>query len=310
MTHPALLEQAPRKRVIDLPQRQLVAHEWGAAHRGLLPSILLVHATGFHGRCWDQVVARLGPRHVIAVDQRGHGESTNAPFDDWRAMGGDLVAVARHLRLSDAYGVGHSMGGTALLHAAQDAPECFGGLMLIDPVILTPEIYTRGENPMAAAPGTVNPIARRFDDFDDPAAMLASLAGRMPYALFEPAVLRDYCRYGLRPDRETGSWRLACRPADEAKVYEAALNHDPHLSLPDVRQRVTVVRAMQPTAPEHRRSFLYSPTDPALAQCLPDGRDLLLKQFTHFLPMQDPGFCAGLVLGAEPDSRGADDRRE
>jgi len=310
MTHPAPVEPAPRKRVIDLPHGQLVAHEWGAAHRGRQPSILLVHATGFHGRCWDQVVARLGPRHVIAIDQRGHGESGSAPFEDWRAMSGDLVAVARHLGLSDAYGVGHSMGGTALLHAAQEAPGCFGALMLIDPVILPRDVYMSGVNPMAAAPGTVNPIARRFDDFDDPVAMQARLAERMPYALFDPAVLRDYCRHGLKPDSETGRWRLACRPADEARIYEAALNHDPHLSLPDVRQPVTLVRAMQPTAPEHRRSFLYSPTDPALVQFLPDGRDLLLQQFTHFLPMQDPGFCAGLVLGAEPASRGADDRRE
>ena len=29
--------------------------DWRAILRGLQPTLLLVHATGFHGRVWDQV---------------------------------------------------------------------------------------------------------------------------------------------------------------------------------------------------------------------------------------------------------------
>ncbi|MGY6537010.1 MAG: alpha/beta fold hydrolase [Pararhodobacter sp.] len=309
MTHQAIVDAVshPHRHMIDLPDVRIAVHEWGRAHRGPLPSILLVHATGFHGRCWDRIVTDLGARHVVAIDQRGHGASGMAAFEDWRAMGNDLAAAARYLGLSGAYGVGHSMGGAALLLAAQAAPECLAALTLIDPVILPPDIYARGVNPMAAPPGAENPIMRRFDDFKGPADMQARLADRLPYRLFDPAVLADYCRHGLLAGPGTGRWRLACRPVNEASVYETALCHDPHLALPDIRQPVTVARAMQPETPDHFRSFLYSPTDPALARQLPAGRDWLLEQFTHFLPMQDPGFCARLILAAEPATGGADD---
>lgn len=41
--------------------------EWRPERRRHGPSVLLVHATGFHGRVWDQVVHRLPGRHVLAV---------------------------------------------------------------------------------------------------------------------------------------------------------------------------------------------------------------------------------------------------
>ena len=290
----------PRAIPIELPGLRLVAHEWGAQHRGVRPSILLLHATGFHARCWDQVVARLGARHVIALDQRCHGASDAVAFQDWRAMGGDLVGVLERLDLTGAYGVGHSMGGTALLLAAPQVGARLGALLLIDPVVMTPQAYAIGRNPMAAPPGEVNPIARRFDRYESADAMRDRLSARAPHALFDPAVMMDYCLHGLRRDGPDAPWRLACPPVLEASVYETVLSHDPHPILAQVRQPTTVVRAMQPTAPEHAASFVYSPTDPDLAARLPAGRDLLLEQFTHFLPMQDPGFCAGLILGAEP----------
>ena len=82
-------------------------------------SLLLAHATGFHARCWDQVIAHLGERHVIAVDQRGHGRSDKMPITDWRVLGEDLDALVRALELRDLVGVGHSMGGHAMVEAAR-----------------------------------------------------------------------------------------------------------------------------------------------------------------------------------------------
>ena len=36
--------------------------------------VVLLHATGFHSRCWDEVVRRLDPTvHCIGIDLRGHG---------------------------------------------------------------------------------------------------------------------------------------------------------------------------------------------------------------------------------------------
>src|SRR5437763_6036933 len=101
---------------------------------GAGPTILFAHATGFHGRCWDQVIRSLPGRRAIAVDLRGHGRSAKpAPPYRWRAFGHDLVEVARQLDLTGAVGVGHSMGGHSIALAAALLPRTFSALLLLDP---------------------------------------------------------------------------------------------------------------------------------------------------------------------------------
>src|SRR5205823_3346713 len=106
------------------------------------PPLLFAHATGFHGRCWDQVIRSLPGRRAIAVDLRGHGRSAKpAPPYRWRDFGHDLVEVARQLDLTGAVGVGHSMGGHSIALAAALLPRAFSALLLLDPTIFTPEYY-------------------------------------------------------------------------------------------------------------------------------------------------------------------------
>src|SRR5947209_6384480 len=74
--------------------------------------LLFVHATGYHGRCWDRVIEHFPDHRCIAVDLRGHGQSDKPGLlAHWRVMGEDIAAVARALGLNGAVAVGHSMGG-------------------------------------------------------------------------------------------------------------------------------------------------------------------------------------------------------
>ncbi len=57
--------------------------------RGRGPTLFFVHATGFHARVWDQIIARLPHTHSIALDQRGHGRSEKRPITHWRVLGED-----------------------------------------------------------------------------------------------------------------------------------------------------------------------------------------------------------------------------
>ena len=84
---------------------QLCAFEWGQRTPGK-PTYVLVHATGFHARCWDRVVGYLGDRHVITLDQRGHGRSDAPPITHWDVFGRDLTAVLERLDLQDVVGGG------------------------------------------------------------------------------------------------------------------------------------------------------------------------------------------------------------
>jgi 3-oxoadipate enol-lactonase len=69
---------------------------------------------------------------VIVFDQRGTGESVQAPAaDSARQLGSDLLCVRDSLLETPCAVVGHSMGGMAALHAALDSPESVGALGLI-----------------------------------------------------------------------------------------------------------------------------------------------------------------------------------
>ena len=104
--------------------------EWGEQFRAA-GTVLLVHATGFHARCWDQTVANLGDRHVIAVDMRGHGRSSKQPPYTWDVFGRDLAAFVDALDLNEVVGAGHSMGGHSLCQATAAAPSRFQRLVLV-----------------------------------------------------------------------------------------------------------------------------------------------------------------------------------
>ncbi|MDX2166850.1 MAG: alpha/beta hydrolase [Deltaproteobacteria bacterium] len=272
----------------------LTYFEWGRAWRGRGAPLLLAHATGFHARCWDQVVGRLGPRHVIALDQRGHGRSDKTAITSWQVFGRDLQAFLAALELRDVIGVGHSMGGYALVEAAAAAPHRVRQLLLLDPVIGPPEAYGVGWSAAAFAGGE-HPTARRKRHFASPEEMFERFRARPPYAHFTAAALRDYCVHGLLP-LPGGGYELACPPEIEASIYMTSLSHPGvHDSLRRLDQPVLVVRAQPPPAQRDAMDFSFSPTWPGLAAALRHGRDLHWPECTHFLPMQVPERVAALL---------------
>ena len=99
-----------------------------------LPTVLLSHATGFHGRCFEPIAQHLATtNHCIAFDYRGHGDSI-IPSDwqvRWNAYGDDALAVARVAAArGPVVAAGHSMGGAALVMAAIREPQLFSALVL------------------------------------------------------------------------------------------------------------------------------------------------------------------------------------
>jgi pimeloyl-ACP methyl ester carboxylesterase len=106
--------------------------DWGK--RGLQP-ILLLHGFMAHAHVWDDFAQTFRTRyHVVAVDQRGHGES------QWSKNGlysiddhfSDLANIIRILRLRDLIIIGHSMGGRNALFYAACNPTMVEQLILVD----------------------------------------------------------------------------------------------------------------------------------------------------------------------------------
>ncbi len=77
-----------------------------------------------------------GGYRVVSLDLRGHGGSSIG-WDDYsaRALGGDVIALIRHLAAGPAILVGTSMGAAAVVAAAAEAPDVVSRLVLIGPFV-------------------------------------------------------------------------------------------------------------------------------------------------------------------------------
>ncbi|MGE5595613.1 MAG: alpha/beta fold hydrolase [Hyphomicrobiales bacterium] len=265
---------------------ELQLYEWPGEGR----PIFLAHATGFHARCWDQVVAHLPGRHVYAIDMRGHGLSSKPePPYPWRNFGDDVAAVARALGFRDVLAAGHSKGGFATTRAAAHEPGAFSALLLIDPVIMPRSAYGQQA-------GGEHFAARRRNNWASPEEMFESFRPRQPFASWDEQVLRDYCTYGLLPNPEGEGYVLACPPRIEAAVYagsagEGSIYDD--IATIDIPVRVLRARQRQEGAPIDMSS---SPTAPDLASHFKHAEDIFLPHYSHFIPMEDPAFVAKQIL--------------
>lgn len=262
---------------------EIALWEW----KGAEPAVFFCHATGFHARSWDQVIARLPDRRCIAVDARGHGHSSKpAPPYAWRDFGHDIAVIASKLDVSGAIGVGHSMGGHTVTLASALRPGTFSALLLIDPVIRSPEAYT---GPWKRAQF----VAKRRNRWASPQEMFDRFIDRPPFNAWDRAVLRDYCEYGLIPDGD--GFVLACPPEIEADIYAHSPMPESNIypEIATIETPVHVVRAGKQFDPANIMSV--SPTTPGLASSFARGTDLCVPDHSHFIPMEAPALIAKLV---------------
>jgi pimeloyl-ACP methyl ester carboxylesterase len=270
-------------RVASTDGVTLAVHDLG----GEGPDVLLCHPTGFHGRVWDPVAALLAPvAHCWALDFRGHGASgvpTSGSFA-WRGMVDDVLATVDDLALTGVRGVGHSMGGAALLMAEQARPGTMQALWCFEPIVFPPP-----EGRPATTP-TGNPLAtaarRRRRWFPDREVALAHYAAKPPLGAFDPDALAAYVEHGFR-DLPDGGVELRCTPEVEAAVFEGASGTDAFARLGEVRCPTTVAAGGDGGLPAQVAALV--------ARSLPHGRLHPFPALTHFGPMEDPAAVAGAV---------------
>jgi pimeloyl-ACP methyl ester carboxylesterase len=93
-------------------------------HGGDGPPVVLLHSFLMDTTMWQPQVEAFGPDYrLIAIDERGHGDTpVNAPFDYWD-VARDALAVLDALNIDAAAVVGTSQGGFVALRMALLAPE-------------------------------------------------------------------------------------------------------------------------------------------------------------------------------------------
>lgn len=248
-------------------------------HGGDGPPLLLVHATGFHGRVWDPVVPTFRERHrVVALDQRGHGDSDKPEAGyEWPNFARDVLAVVDHLGLERPRALGHSAGAAALILAETDRPGTFDRLVLCDPVLVPPEwreLAQAGPNPMAEG------ARRRRRVWESPEQMAQRLREGTPLSGWRDDFLHAYALHGTVP-LDDGSVELKCPPHIEGQIYEMSVRHEGWERLADVACPVLFLagESSELWGPERREQ---------VPPQLRDGRLEVVADAGHFFPMERP----------------------
>ncbi len=290
--------RSPVERRIATADGNLSVFDWPADG----PAVFLAHATGFHARCWDEVIRLLPGVRCLALDATGHGRSDKpeppGPYQ-WDRMASAAADAVSALGIRGAVGVGHSMGGYLVTRVAASIPGAFASLLLVDPSILAPEAYGR-----VAEGAATSFVARRRNEWASVEEMVSRFSGGPPFGHWRPEVLEDYCRYGLLPNGR-GSFSLACPPQVEAAIYGATAGASPYEDIARVAIPVRILRAKQRPAGVFG-DMSYSPTAPGLAAHFQQAEDILLEDYTHYMPMEDPAMVARHIremLGAPVPGR-------
>jgi len=154
----------------------LTLHVQERSHPGALPSVLLVHGLASNARLWDgaaDALVELG-YHVIAVDQRGHGQSDKPDEGyDMQTVADDLASLITALQLDRPVVAGQSWGGNVVIELANRHPHLIRGVCAVD--------------------GGLIQLRDRFADWESCASVLAppALIGT-PFGQFEVMIRSAY----------------------------------------------------------------------------------------------------------------------
>jgi pimeloyl-ACP methyl ester carboxylesterase len=261
---------------------RIVLHDLGGPESSAVhPVLLFSHATGFHGRVFEPMASFLKDRfRCVALDLRGHGMSELPPEAGlaWSGMADDVLAALRSdgFPMGPLHGVGHSMGGAALVLAAARRPDAFRSLWLYEPVIFPTEggPLPDGDNPMSEA------AARRRDRFDSLDRAYENYRSKSPLDQLHPDALRAYVDGGFSSSLD-GSVSLRCRPSTEAEVFRQAAASGAWGGIAAIEIPVAVVAGrLDEVGPGAFAS--------ATADALPRGTLVERPLLGHFGPLEDP----------------------
>ena len=207
------------------------------------PVVFAVHGITANAWSWSAVARHLDGRvGLVAVDLRGRGISSSAP-GPWgmRRHADDVATIVERLNAAPAVVVGHSMGASVALAAAERHPAIVDELVLVDGGATLD--LPKGMSPQDALEALAGPVAERLRKVWTDRVSYHTMWNEHP--AFADGLTPEIERYVLSDLIECeGGFRSI---VDEAAVRfdgEELFTDDEMRTLLDRRQRpVTVIRA-------------------------------------------------------------------
>ena len=189
---PFTVENEPVDRSVKVNGLNIHYLEWGDPDK---PTIVMLHGIQQQAHSWDFISLPLSVDYrIIAVDQRGHGDSDWSPDGDYStdAYVGDVKNLVGELGLENFHLMGHSMGGRNSLAWASQNQGILKSLTIVD---TGPETQRRGSDRI-----------QRFRELPDELDTLEEFAQRvMEYTGRTREQTLGALKYSIR-QRDDGKW--------------------------------------------------------------------------------------------------------
>ena len=196
-------ENEPEDRTVRANGMNFHYLEWGDPAN---PTVVMLHGVSQQAHSWDFVSLALSPAyHVIALDQRGHGDTDWASDGNYSldAMQADIDGVVDALGLNDFNLMGHSMGGRNSFIWASRHPETLRSLTIVD---TGPETQRSGSDRIRQ----FRELPNNLDSFQEFAERVKEYTGRT-----EQQVL-GALKYSIR-EMPDGKWAWKWDPANRIR---------------------------------------------------------------------------------------------
>ncbi|MGH1472452.1 MAG: alpha/beta fold hydrolase [Cellvibrionaceae bacterium] len=205
-----------RQRGVEVNGIRLAVYEWGDAEA---PPILLAHGGFDFARTFDVFAPLLadGGYRVVSWDHRGHGNSEHAELYSWEADERDLLAVANSISSGSFPVVGHSKGGSLLVHIIQSLPHRFSRFASIDglPFRSSPPDVANRERTVKLREKVFKYLdeRRRSHDMSRRPGTIEELATRR--AVMNPRLSKEWLEYivQLGAQQHDDGWRWKIDPS-------------------------------------------------------------------------------------------------
>jgi len=269
-------EPRVRDETITLDGLRLHYRDWGDP---AAPPVVLLHAHGQNARSWDTIAQGLADRfRVLALDQRGHGESEHATNYHELRLVGDLAEFADALGLARFAAVGFSISASTAVSYALLYPDRVERLVLFEGFTEGDEV---GEAPwiaeMRAHLAVLRALPMVVATPEEAAVAFRPLA---PHA--EEAELVRWVRGGLRqaPD---GQWTSR---ADA--IFRQPPTAPGRLNAPPAVLRDRLAQIQCPALlVVGEDSWMVEPTE-QFATVNPDVSVVRIPQAGHWIPLDNP----------------------
>jgi pimeloyl-ACP methyl ester carboxylesterase len=251
--------------------------------------LVLLHGLASTHRIWDFVAPLLAQDFwVVAVDQRGHGESAKPDGGyDFATVAADLNGLLRFLNTESPILVGHSWGANVALEHAATYRSATGGLCLIDGGTIEISSYFPS---LEAAMAEMAPPDFSGMTLD----ALRAQAREMDFG-FEMTPQIHQALEANFEELEDGKINARLSRANHMAVIEAFWNQKPSELYHRVRCPVLLMptRGRGPRPKEWREHADRSIA--AAEDALPVSKTVWLEDSVHDVPLQRPGLVASAI---------------